>query len=346
MTTLSGYEPGSGDHPGVAPDGSPIGLLPVDVEELERRYDPCLGAWLPYDPRQDRWLRWDEHLQLWRRWDPERQVMAPVGQEDLPYTDGMPMDSHFQVLQIELLKDPLWLRYEGRRDIFIGSNMFVYFSPEQVRNRDFLGPDVLIALGVSDRKRWSWVIWEEGKSPDVLIEVLSPNTARFDKRGKKDRYQNEVKAPEYYWHNIDTGEPTGFRLVNGIYQPIGPDAQGRLFCTALGLFLAVWEGEWRGVTLPWLRWAEPDGPLLPTSVEFAAQQHLRAEEAHARAEEERLRAEEAHARAEQQRLRAEEERMRAEQERRRAEEAERRIAELQAQLARLQVEEGPDRPAL
>ena len=66
--------------------------------------------------------------------------------------------------------------------------MFVYYSLAQVRNRDFKGPDFFAVLGVPKGERKSWVVWEEGKAPDVVIELLSESTAQQDKTNKKQIY--------------------------------------------------------------------------------------------------------------------------------------------------------------
>lgn len=71
--------------------------------------------------------------------------------------------------------------WSGRQGFFVGSNMFIYFSLEQVRKKDFRGLDVSIVLGVPNRERKSWVVWEEKKGPDVVIELLSKSTAAADK---------------------------------------------------------------------------------------------------------------------------------------------------------------------
>jgi len=77
--------------------------------------------------------------------------------------------------------------------------MFVYYSLEQARNQDFKGPDVFVVLVVPRRERKSWVVWEEGKGPDVVIELLSNSTAEHDKTAKKQTYQNRLRVPEYFW---------------------------------------------------------------------------------------------------------------------------------------------------
>jgi len=274
-------------------------------------------------------------------------------EDDLPYDDGRPMETERHVLQLTLLWETLRLHWADRDDVYIGANMFVYYSLPQAEavireleyefgeregpppeSRAFRGPDFFVALDVEYRERKSWVVWQEGKGPDVVIELLSESTAKVDKGKKKEIYQNELRVPEYFWYDPFSGELAGFKLQEGVYEPIPPDARGRLISQRLGLALVRWEGVYMDVRARWLRWETPEGELLPTPAEVAAQEQRRAEEEHRRAEQERRRAEQERQRAEQERQRAEQERQRAEQERQRAEAAEQRAAELEALLAR------------
>jgi len=51
-------------------------------------------------------------------------------------------------------------------------------------------------LGVPKRERRSWVVWEEGKAPDVVIELLSESTAEQDKNEKKLIYQSQLRVSD------------------------------------------------------------------------------------------------------------------------------------------------------
>ncbi len=188
---------------------------------------------------------------------------------DLPYDDDTPMDSDRHAAQIELLKECLRLFWSDRPDWFVGGNMFVYFSNEQLRTRDFRGPDLFVVLGVPKRERRSWVVWDEGKAPDVVIELLSDTTAAVDRGEKKRIYQEQLRVPEYYWYHPFTEEFAGWLLQDGEYVPLAPEANGRIVSPALGLALRTWHGEYAGITATWLRWETLDGHLLPTGEERA-----------------------------------------------------------------------------
>ncbi len=206
-------------------------------------------------------------------------VTIPPTQDELPYDDGELMESQRHKLQMELLIDALLPWLDEREDGFIGGNMFVYYSMAQVRNRDFKGPDFFAALGVPKGERRSWVCWEEEKTPDVVIELLSDSTAEADKGKKKLIYQNRMRVPEYFWYDPFAPEDrAGFRLQGGTYQEIVPDSQGQLVSQVLGLALACWQGSFKGVEATWWRWAQIDGTFLLTAEEQACQRAEQAEE--------------------------------------------------------------------
>jgi Uma2 family endonuclease len=220
-------------------------------------------------------------------------IVWPPTQDDLPYDDGMPMESQRHVMQLQLLMDPLRLLWEGRQDVYIGGNMFVYYSLAQVRNKDFRGPDFFVALDVPKHERKSWVIWEEGKGPDVVIELLSESTAAQDKGEKKDIYQDRIRVPEYFWFDPFSGEWAGFIIQHGRYAAIEEDSQGRLLSQTLGLALVRWEGIYQEVEARWLRWATLSGALLPTPQEVAVETQRQATEAQRQATEAQRQATEA-----------------------------------------------------
>jgi Uma2 family endonuclease len=214
------------------------------------------------------------------------------GEDELPYSDGIPSESQRHVLQGQILTQVLAHAWAERQDFFTTSNMFVYFSPDQVLTRDFRGPDVFVAVGVRRRERKSWVTWQEGKPPDVVIELPSETTEVFDRTEKKRIYQDELQVPEYFWFHPVTTELSGFELREGVYVPIEPDAAGALESRRLGLKLVRWTGEFEGVDAEWLRWATLDRHVLPTPTEALKMESRRADQERLRAQRlaERLRA--------------------------------------------------------
>jgi len=235
-------------------------------------------------------------------------------QDELPDEDGVPMETERHKKQMDLLVDSLapWLGKRG----YVGANMFVYFSLKQLKNEEFKGPDVFVTLGLGNRERKSWVVWEEGKSPDVVIELLSKKTAKSDKTSKKDVYQNQLKVAEYFWFDpYNPNDFQGFKLFQGVYEQL-PFLNNGLICQKLGLKLILWHGLYKDIETTWLRWATKDDDLLLLPEEIEAQ---RADAEAQRAEQERQQKEQALQRAEAEAQRADQERQQKEQAQERAE---------------------------
>jgi Uma2 family endonuclease len=139
--------------------------------------------------------------------------------------------------------------WQDREDFFASGNLTIYFSPEQLKSRDFRGPDFFVVLGTERRSRKSWTIWDEGgKYPNLIIEILSESTAQTDRGLKKQLYQDIFRTPEYFWFDPESLEFCGFVLVAGTYQAIEPNEQGYLWSQQLELFLGIRESKLRFFT--------------------------------------------------------------------------------------------------
>lgn len=200
---------------------------------------------------------------------PPTPILLP-NQDQLPCDDGVPMETQRHKWQMDLLIEPLWTRFSEQSDGYVSGNMFVYFNAAQLRNQDFRGPDFFAVLGVPTRERKSWVVWDEGKGPHVVIELLSESTAEQDKTEKKRIYQEQLRVPEYFWYNPFNPEDwAGFALRDGVYQPLVREADQGFVSQQLGLRLILWQGPYRDLEIVWLRWATLDGEVLPTDKELS-----------------------------------------------------------------------------
>jgi Uma2 family endonuclease len=187
-------------------------------------------------------------------------------------SDEPNLETDFHREQIDLLIRLLKYWWQERHDFYISGNLTVYYSSQQTRHREFLGPDIFIVLDTEKRDRRSWTIWEEGgKYPNVVIELLSNSTAAIDKGKKKELYQTIWRLPEYYWFHPETLEFAGFRLINGTYEPMTPNEAGRLRSEELDLELGINEGK--------LRWFTSEGELIPLPEVAEAQAREQAEQA-------------------------------------------------------------------
>lgn len=180
------------------------------------------------------------------------------------------MESTLHYLQLALLVSCLEWLWRDRTDYFIGANLTIYFSRQQLRNRDFRGPDFFLVKNTDKRPRKSWVVWEEGgKYPDLIIELLSNSTAEIDKTTKKNLYQDRFRTQEYFWFSPDDLELAGFKLVGQDYEEIIPNATGLLESEVLGLCLGIDQEK--------LRYFTPEGDLVLTPEEAALEAQNRAE---------------------------------------------------------------------
>jgi Uma2 family endonuclease len=170
-------------------------------------------------------------------------------------------------------------RFRDRTDYYAGGNMFIYFSEEQARNKDYRGPDFFYVDGVNRFPlRPYWVVWQEGgRYPDVIIELQSPTTANVDVTTKKTLYERTFKTYEYLCYDPDTRKLAGWRLgKRGRYRAIRPDERGWLWIEELELWLGPWKGVYRGYEALWLRFYDSEGRLVSTHAEAAESAEARA----------------------------------------------------------------------
>ena len=260
-------------------------------------------------------------------------------------SDEPEMESSQHYMQLMLLVICLEWLWRNSNDYFIGASLSIYYSRQQLKNREFRGPDFFLVKQTQKRHRKSWVVWEEnGQYPNLIIELLSDSTARVDRNLKKELYRNNFRIPEYFWFDPETLEFMGFRLKNNQYEEIQLNNQGWRWSQELELYLGVDENQ--------LRYFTANGERVPTPQEAAIQEQLVARQAQLQAQQAESKVQQAESQAQQAQLQAQQEReraqqaetqaqqaqLRAEQERERAQEA-----ESQAQQAQLQVQQERER---
>lgn len=166
-------------------------------------------------------------------------------------------------------------------------------------------PDLLIAFDADPeeyQRNNGYIISQQGKPPDFVLEIASPSTVRRDIAWKRPRYA--ALGVREYWRFDEKGRHhraklAGDRLVDGQYQPIAVEEieEGILqgYSAALDLIIRWEHGQ--------LMWHDPaTGRHIPTFDD--------------------------------ERSRADDERSRADGEMSRAEAAEARVRELEAELER------------
>lgn len=230
-------------------------------------------------------------------------VLAP---EDVPNVEALvteddtPVDNLFCAKQQRLLVEPLYSSWAGPGDgrpFLADANVGVFYAVRQPP----LVPDAFLSLDVQapadlwPKANRSYFLWEYGKPPDVVIEVVANQKGAEDDR--KLRVYARMGVPYYViFDPIDPLEGNVLRVYElhaGSYR-LSAD---RWF-PMVGLGVTLWHGVYEELTQTWLRWCDQDGNVIPTGAELAAQAHQHAEQAQQQAEQERQRAEQERQRAE------------------------------------------------
>ncbi len=208
------------------------------------------------------------------------------------FSDEPPLETDLHWRQILLLITCLEWLWGDRQDFYCAGNLTIYYSSNQLKSEDFRGPDFFVVLDTERKSRNCWVVWEEdGRYPNVIVDLLSKSTATTDRGLKKAIYQNTFRTPEYFWFDPHTLEFQGFQLVGGQYHPLVANPQGWLWSQQLQLFLGLRDRQ--------LRFFTPDGELVPSPTEAAQLAEQAAQQAKQRANLAENRAEVAEDRAQQ-----------------------------------------------
>ncbi len=233
---------------------------------------------------------------------------------DLPSEDpeepGLP--DEFHDLQPQLLSRTLSLSGYSRENCFKASDLNLYYTvrhPLWHKRPDwFLVVDVPRLYEQRDLRR-SYVLWQEGNPPTVVVEFLSPGTEAEDlgrfydgtadgaedevlppaandvvssgddeatkakPPGKFEVYETRLRVPYYFVYNRFNQRLRYFKLEGGQYQEQPLNSEPPLvWLTDLEIGLGIWQGEFEGVTAAWLRWCDQAGNWLLTDTEQAQQQ--------------------------------------------------------------------------
>lgn len=165
--------------------------------------------------------------------------------EHLPESDGKPMaetDIHLNLLIA--LHHALKQHFRARRDVYVSGNIFLYYRDEQGHRKN-VSPDILVVFGIEKKERRIYKLEDEGKAPDVVIELISAETKAKD-LGEKRYIYATLGVKEYYifdpLHEILDPALRGYQLVDGEYMPMMDTS---LLSKAMGLELRAEEGTLR-----------------------------------------------------------------------------------------------------
>ena len=146
--------------------------------------------------------------------------IVPPAAIDYPTSDGKRLaENDPQLHAIHYAFGALRMRYDDRPDVYVSADLLIYY--EEGNPRVSVAPDVFVVFGVEDRMRGNYKVWEEGKGPDFVLEVASPNTWREDVERKPGIYAG-LGVREYFLFD-PMGEHymprlRGYRLAEGRYE--------------------------------------------------------------------------------------------------------------------------------
>ena len=206
--------------------------------------------------------------------------------DEIVTEDDAPLTNIFSERQMRLLTEPLYSSWAGpadKRPFLALANVGLFYQMRQPA----VVPDMMLSVDVeAPEDVWvkegrSYFIWEYGKPPDVVVEVVSNKEG--EEAGRKLGLYARMRVTYYAIYDRELQiQSTPLRLLvlrDGAYQPL----EGG-WLAEVGLGLTLWEGTFEGIAETWLRWCDQQGALIPTGAERAAEEAQRAEQERQRAE--------------------------------------------------------------
>ena len=119
---------------------------------------------------------------------------------EYPCSDGQPMaETQLHGASMAYVNYALkrWFGKSGRTDVHVGMNSFLYYERGNPRA---VAPDVYVVVGAPEYLRDTYMLWNEPKGPDFVLEVTSASTRRDDERRKRDVYA-ALGVSEYFLYD-------------------------------------------------------------------------------------------------------------------------------------------------
>ena len=236
---------------------------------------------------------------------------------DLPSEDpeDMGLPDEFHDFQPDLLRETCQPIVDAASNFFVGVDLNLYYDLRHTQW--YKRPDWFLSLGVAraDRQeqlRLSYVMWQEGVTPLVIVELLSPGTEDDDLGGrvrelgkpptKWEVYERILRIPFYVVYDRYVNQLRVFTLSGVRYQEVELNSENpRFWIEELGLGLGLWQGKYEGAEGKWLRWYNAKEEWIPTAMEQAVIERsakIQSESAKIQAESAKIQAESALTQAE------------------------------------------------
>lgn len=182
--------------------------------------------------------------------------------------DDTPVDNLFSAKQQRLLVESLYSSWNPGRPFLADENVGIFntrYEPPIVPDM-FLSLDVQPAEDLWAKEHRSYFMWEFGKPPEVVVEIVSNTEGgetdkKFRKYARLGIWYYVIYDPQRF---VQDAELRVYELSIGRYVV---NHEQRL--TQVGLAATVWEGRFEGQSARWLRWCDEHGRMLRTSSERA-----------------------------------------------------------------------------
>ena len=223
----------------------------------------------------------------------------------LPDSDGTFVKNFQEHPQSILLTESIWSKLEQLHpdgQFAIGQDSGIYWRITEPPQKGAEAPDWFYVANVPStldgQMRRSYVLWQEIVAPSIVIEFVSGNGEeerdRTPYKGKFWVYEQAIRVPFYTIYEVRKSSLEVYHLLEGKYRLMSANERGHYYIPSLGVELGLWQGIYKNVELPWLRWWDDQGKLLPTPEEAIIEEKQRAEQEKQRAEQEKQRAYQEH----------------------------------------------------
>lgn len=228
----------------------------------------------------------------------------------LPESDGSIVQNFQEHPQSILLTESIWSVLQQTHpdgQYCIGQDSGIYWRITDPPLNGCKAPDWFYVPNVppmlNGQIRRSYVMWQELIAPLIVLEFVSGDgTEERDTTpmsGKFWVYEQAIRVPFYGIYEVERSRVEVYHLVAGRYELMDANERGNYTIAPLEVELGIWQGQYRNMELPWLRWWDEQGNLLLTGEEQAELERQEKELAQQQAEQERQRAEQERQRAEQ-----------------------------------------------
>ncbi len=222
-----------------------------------------------------------------------RMVVLP-DHTQLPDKDNTFVQNFQELPQSTLLTDaifPILEELHADGQFVVGQDSGIYWrlpTPHEPLYKGAKAPDWFYIPNVppmlDGQVRGSYVMWQEHVLPLIAIEFVSGNGKternRTPYQGKFWVYEQAIGIPYYGIYEVKKASVEMYQLVNGKYELMVANERGHYEIPEMGVEVGIWQGRYKHLDLPWLRWWDKNGNLLlhPEEKNLLAQRQIEQEQ--------------------------------------------------------------------